>query len=192
MELSLERKVYGGILVVALTGLAFDRLYLGGAATGPQSVEAAEPQPGTAPAAAARPPSPTALLTQKLDSFRAMLKSEAGDAFALPLSLRPDAGEPLAAPALQKARTPETDMTLSSVGNVGTPGAFARVGNHLLRVGVEGPLGLLLVSLEKADGGKDPMMQEFVAVVRDGEGQTHTLRMTMGGRGSDQRSDKRR
>ena len=200
MELSLERKVYGAVLGLALTGLAADRLFFSSALTGPDSVYAGDTVSAgisPPPAVAAPTRSPMAVLSEKIESFRSLLSPEREDAFVLPASVTSvlkDAGLPdsPAIPQTPVAPAP-SDLELRSVGNVGTSDAIARVGDHLLRLGEPGKSGLTLLSLEQERDDSDPMSQTFVARVEDASGRVHTLRMAIGsGRAADQRATKPR
>ena len=200
MELSLERKVYGAVLGLALTGLAADRLFFSSSLTGPDSVYAGDTVSAgvtPSPAAASATRSSMAVLSEKIESFRSRLSPEREDAFVLPASVTSalkDAGLPTA-PALPEtpAAPPPSDLQLRSVGNVGTPDAIARVGDHLLRLGERGKSGLTLLSLEQERDDSDPMSQTFVARVEDPSGRVHTLRMAIGsGRAADHKAPKPR
>lgn len=200
MELSLERKVYGAVLGLALTGLAADRLFFSSPLTGPDSAHADDTladgvAPPRATPSAAR--SSMAVLSEKIESFRSLLSPEREDAFVLPASVTSalkDAGIPTS-PALPAtpAEPPPSDLELRSVGNVGTPDAIARVGDHLLRLGETAKSGLTLLSLEQERDDQDAMSQTFVARVEDASGHVHTLRMSIGsGRAADHKSPKPR
>ena len=200
MELSLERKVYGAVLGLALTGLAADRLFFSSALTGPDSVYAGDTVSAgisPPPAVAAPTRSPMAVLSEKIESFRSLLSPEREDAFALPTSVTSalkDASLPHSTPVpAAPIEAPPSDLELRSVGNVGTSDAIARVGDHLLRLGERGKSGLILLSLEQERDDGDPMSQTFVARVEDASGRVHTLRMAIGsGRAADQRAAKPR
>lgn len=200
MELSLERKVYGAVLGLALTGLAADRLFFSSTLTGPDSAHADDTLSAGVSLSRAAPPatrSSMAVLSEKVESFRSLLSPEREDAFVLPASVTSvlkDAGVS-ASPALPEtpAAPPPSDMDLRSVGNVGTPDAIARVGDHLLRLGEQGKSGLTLLSLEQERDDQDPMSQTFVARVEDASGRVHTLRMAIGsGRAADHKAPKPR
>ncbi len=198
MELSLERKVYGAVLLVALGGFAVDRLFLGGV-TGPDPASAGQ-GPGDLVEASHRPAptprSPLATLSEKLDSFKSLLDGQRQDGFALPADLL----KQLPAAAVQSEGAPEepapanpaAELVLRSCGGVGTPDAFVQVNGELLALGVERDDGMMLISLSK-EGATDPSRGEtFVAVVRDQTGRSHTLRMTVGGLSDDKKSRPKR
>lgn len=190
MELSLERKVYGAVLLLAIGGLAADRLFLQSGLTGPNGARAAVPEdePGVPviQRTAAELKSPLASLSQKLESFRTAIDSAQADGFALPdallkqISAAAPAAEP-AEPAPALASREADDLVLRAVTGVGSPNAIAQINGEAVSFGAPSKSGLTLVSLTQ-EPRTDPMKGEtFVAVVRDAEGRESTLRMTVGG-----------
>jgi hypothetical protein len=166
VELTNERKVFAGILGLALCALAVDRVILGHG--GPRTAGAFEVAPGASPKPASARIQP-ASLAQKVAALGDSGEVQSEDAFALPDAMKPrqqsDGEAPHAAPLA---------LRITAVSGVHGPRPVACINGRTLALDEPEPRsGMTLIGLRELN-------DEIEASVRMGDGSVASARFRVG------------